>query len=230
MAHRAKKTEHAGPKKGRGGYYGRKRDAKHESAKRRRSDDRLAVRAITANGVADLEQLVLASVCLARDASRQVPDSPGHYAIFVENPEALSPVFAARIPRSGLIYMGIASGSLLSRLVHQDLRHHSPASFFRSLGAALGFRPSSGSLANYTRKNNYGFSVADTRRIIEWVDQHLSVSWLCETPSEPEEKRLIQLHRPVFNIKHNPEKCQHLVELRRLCVERASAPDPALGC
>jgi hypothetical protein len=43
MASRAKKTEHAGPKKGRGAYYGRKRDAKRDSRKRRRHNDRLAV-------------------------------------------------------------------------------------------------------------------------------------------------------------------------------------------
>jgi hypothetical protein len=43
MGYHAKKTEHVGAKKGRGGYYGRKRDAKHESAKRRRRDDATAV-------------------------------------------------------------------------------------------------------------------------------------------------------------------------------------------
>jgi len=36
MAYKAKLTEHAGPKKGRGGYAGRKRDAKPESNKLRR--------------------------------------------------------------------------------------------------------------------------------------------------------------------------------------------------
>lgn len=36
MAHCARKTEHSGPKKGRGAYWGRKRDAKHESSRKRR--------------------------------------------------------------------------------------------------------------------------------------------------------------------------------------------------
>jgi hypothetical protein len=39
MANKAKKTEHSGPKKGRGAYYGRKRQAKHESKKRRRQQE-----------------------------------------------------------------------------------------------------------------------------------------------------------------------------------------------
>ena len=42
MAHKAKKTEHAGLKKGRGAYFGRKREAKRESARRRRADARSA--------------------------------------------------------------------------------------------------------------------------------------------------------------------------------------------
>jgi len=43
VGNRAKRTEHAGPKKGRGAYDGRKRDAKRESDKRRRHDDTVAV-------------------------------------------------------------------------------------------------------------------------------------------------------------------------------------------
>ena len=40
MAYKAKKTEHAGGKKGRGAYHGPKRDAKRESARLRRRMDR----------------------------------------------------------------------------------------------------------------------------------------------------------------------------------------------
>ena len=36
MAHKAKKTEHAGPKKGRGAFYGPKAEAKRSSNRRRR--------------------------------------------------------------------------------------------------------------------------------------------------------------------------------------------------
>jgi len=36
MANEAQKTEHAGPKKGRGAYWGRKKDAKKESNRVRR--------------------------------------------------------------------------------------------------------------------------------------------------------------------------------------------------
>lgn len=36
MALKVRKTEHAGPKRGRGGYWGRRADAKHDSSRKRR--------------------------------------------------------------------------------------------------------------------------------------------------------------------------------------------------
>ncbi len=44
MANRARKTEHAGAKKGRGAFWGRKREAKHASNRRRREADKIAAR------------------------------------------------------------------------------------------------------------------------------------------------------------------------------------------
>ena len=44
MAGNARKTEHAGPKKGRGAYWGRKADAKRESNRTRREVAKQAVR------------------------------------------------------------------------------------------------------------------------------------------------------------------------------------------
>ena len=43
MAHQAKKTEHSGPKKGRGAYWGRKKAAKKESSRVRRGNDKSSV-------------------------------------------------------------------------------------------------------------------------------------------------------------------------------------------
>ena len=40
MAYKANRTEHAGAKKGRGAFYGRKAEAKKASKKRRRTNDR----------------------------------------------------------------------------------------------------------------------------------------------------------------------------------------------
>lgn len=43
MAHNANKTEHSGAKRGNGAYWGRKKDAKDESSKRRRTEERKQV-------------------------------------------------------------------------------------------------------------------------------------------------------------------------------------------
>jgi hypothetical protein len=43
MAQNARKTEHAGPKKSRGAYWGRKVDAKKESNRVRRENDKRAI-------------------------------------------------------------------------------------------------------------------------------------------------------------------------------------------
>ena len=43
MANESKQTEHSGPKKGNGAYWGRKKDAKHESNKKRREAGKVLV-------------------------------------------------------------------------------------------------------------------------------------------------------------------------------------------
>ena len=49
MAFKAKKTEHAGAKKGRGAYWGRKVDAKQESNRKRREDAKAIARHVSGN-------------------------------------------------------------------------------------------------------------------------------------------------------------------------------------
>jgi len=46
MGYKAKKTEHAGSKKGCGSYWGRKNDAKKECNRRRREDGKMFIRQI----------------------------------------------------------------------------------------------------------------------------------------------------------------------------------------
>jgi hypothetical protein len=47
MAFKAKKTEHAGAKKGNGAYWGRKADAKRESNRKRPDDGKAIVRQVS---------------------------------------------------------------------------------------------------------------------------------------------------------------------------------------
>src|SRR5689334_19554692 len=81
-------------------------------------------------------------------AEKVVDDRPGLYAIFVDHPSSLPEPFASQLTtrNSRLLYVGRARDSLLVRLISQELRHKRAATFFRGMGAILGFRPQAGSL------------------------------------------------------------------------------------
>src|SRR4051794_32840843 len=108
-------------------------------------------------------------------ADRSVPTDPGFYSIFVDTPESLPAPFDEYLRRKAtqLIYIGVASRSLFERLVQQDLRHCHPSSFFRGIGAVLGYRPPIGSLVGLRNQNNYKFSKDDTDAIVTWNRTHL---------------------------------------------------------
>lgn len=78
-----------------------------------------------------------------------IESKEGYYSIWITNTKKLPTVFHNELVRrkTNLLYIGIASGSLLKRLYLQELQHRNPATFFRSIGAVLGYRPEPGSLA-----------------------------------------------------------------------------------
>jgi hypothetical protein len=154
-------------------------------------------------------------------AIRLVDDQPGLYAIFVDDPKSLSEPFASKLIRRGshLLYVGRAKDSLSARLIDQELRHKRAATFFRSIGAILGFRPQMGSLRDKTNQRNYRFSKSDTSQIVTWVDKHLLVSWLPMDIADLAqiEPEVIHDLRPLLNTTHNPDCCAELARLRDLC-------------
>ena len=81
----------------------------------------------------------------ASKAEILVPDAPGFYAIHLNRKDSLD-IFLNDNAETSIIYLGIATTSLKKRLMEQELRHLKPATFFRSLGAVLGYRPEPGSL------------------------------------------------------------------------------------
>lgn len=178
-----------------------------------------------------LELMAAGPVSRAAEASDRVPNRPGYYAIFVDDalslPNPYRDILRARETR--LIYIGIATKSLCERLVDQDLRHRSPATFFRAIGAILGYRPAKGSLVGKKNQNNYRFVAADTAAIIRWIDGHLSVSWSVAEPAmESTETALIQVHRPLLNTAKNPEPLTALASLRDE-YRRIAREDPTAG-
>ena len=156
-----------------------------------------------------------------------VPPVSGIYTIFIDDPANL-PGHLCRSWRergSHLLYLGLASQSLHERLVEQELLHRRPATFFRSLGAALGYLPPRGSLVGKKNQNNYRFSSEDTRRIVEWTQKHVLVRWAEIGARELDdlEKRSIERHQPALNIANNPACCTVLEAARRKCREHAAS-------
>lgn len=162
----------------------------------------------------------------AAQAEQIVPRVPGMYAIFVDAPSLLPDPFASRLNHRAttLIYIGLASGSLQTRLVEQDLRHRNPSTFFRGIGAVLGFRPRVGSLVGMKNQKNYRFVPDDTARIIDWINKNLSIRWLVWDPKtlSSAEKHAIHTHRPLLNTSHNPDPIAELAALRVLCRDIAT--------
>jgi hypothetical protein len=147
-------------------------------------------------------------VCRAHESDDCVPHRAGLYAIFLDTPQLLPAPFSTRLLSGNerqLIYIGIATKSLQARLVKQDLRHKSPSTFFRGLGAILGYMPRAGSLIGRRNQNNYRFSPDDTRSIIEWINSHVFVRWVESTDCAVIERLAIPRYNPI--LKHVAQHC-----------------------
>lgn len=161
------------------------------------------------------------SVCDLSEST--VPDSPGMYAIRIKNVNDIPNPFNNELTnrKHNLLYIGIASQSLRERLWKQELNHENPATFFRSIGAILGFRPIKGSLYG-KESNNYKFNKEDTETIRNWIKEHLLVNFIIINEKlEDTEKILIKDHKPIINIKNNPYKMGEVSALRSECIKIA---------
>ena len=150
-----------------------------------------------------------------------VPDVPGLYCIKLRKGVVLPAEFGK--PRDdGIIYIGQASTSLHQRFWRQELNHHGAATFFRGIGAVLGYLTPKGSLSGKSTKN-YKFSEQDTDAIRKWIRQSLFVNWIpfATDNMDTVERELIQKYRPLMNTTHNPTPSLELAAARERCREYA---------
>jgi hypothetical protein len=156
-----------------------------------------------------------------KTAEQLVPDVSGIYAVFVDDARALPRFLSGRLLDGSQrpLYVGQAPVSLRLRLIEQDLRHRKPSTFFRGLGAVLGYRPPPGSLRGKKNQRNYKFSPGDTMRICGWCEDHLLVSWRTIPAQDLDkvEQALIAEWKPPLNTVHNPEPVAELAQLRKVC-------------
>lgn len=154
-----------------------------------------------------------------------VSTNSGLYCIRISDISRLPSPFniALRDRGHNIIYIGVASESLRTRFLHQELRARGHGTFFRSIGAVLGYLPPKGSLLTKKNKRNYKFSKTDEQKIIKWINENLKVNWIeFNDDFESFENELINKHRPLINIANNPSALQELSELRKLCVQIAN--------
>lgn len=158
-----------------------------------------------------------------------VPAEYGLYAIrLCEGAELPEPFGTIRRQRdTHLVYLGEAQRQTLrTRLLDNELRAKGNGTFFRSLGAVLGFRPPAGSLAGRARQQNYRFAPSDRDQIVEWINKHLEVSWVVLRQNEVHavEVQLIGEQTPLLNLKDNPFRLEPLSRLREDCRVITSMP------
>ena len=150
-----------------------------------------------------------------------VPDVPGLYCIKLRKGVVL-PAKYGKVREDGIIYIGQASTSLHQRFWRQELNHHGAATFFRGIGAVLGYLPPKGSLYGKST-NNYKFSDEDTEAIRKWIRQSLFVNWIPFGTDNMDtvERELIQKYCPLMNTTHNPTPSTELAAARERCREYA---------
>ena len=147
---------------------------------------------------------------------------PGLYCIKLAPNGDLPESFAAKLQRHRIIYIGQASTSLYERFWKQELNAIGHGTFFRSIGAVLGFLPPKGSLkGKFTR--NYTFSPKDEAAIKAWLQKNVVVN-CCECDVEEmdsREEELIRSVRPLLNIAKNPASLPELASARSRCLAYA---------
>jgi hypothetical protein len=150
----------------------------------------------------------------------------GLYCVRIQNINSLPEPFRIILKNRGhnIIYLGIATSCLNKRFLNQELRGNGHGTFFRSIGAVLGFKPLKGSLLQKSNKRNYKFSKTDTEEIIRWINHNLLVNWVEYSGDfDVIETNLIQKHEPLLNLAKNPGALRELSELRSECVRIANS-------
>lgn len=159
----------------------------------------------------------------AQITGNDIPPQPGIYCIKLTTDGELPAKFGT-LNEHRILYIGIASSSLKERLWDEELHDKLPATFFRSIGAMLGFLPPKGSLVGKSNTRNYRFSPTDKKEIQAWMHQNLSVNFIV-LPSmglAEIEKGLIKKLKPFVNIQHNPCASKELRNARKKCIAWAN--------
>ncbi|WP_339658877.1 GIY-YIG nuclease family protein [Flavobacterium frigidarium] len=166
------------------------------------------------------EKLINGTFKKAGDIDHLVTNETGFYCIRLAKDSKLLARYQEHLNnrKHTIIYIGKAENqSLKKRFLGQELRAKGHGTFFRSIGAVLGFLPEKGSLLHAKNKNNYKFTPADEQKIISWINQHLEVNWISYQGDFSIEKEWISQCCPLLNDTYNPKKLNELKEDKGYC-------------
>lgn len=161
----------------------------------------------------------------ANSIDNRVSHKPGLYCIRIIDINKLPFPFNNYLleRQHNILYIGLATESLNKRFLNQELRAKGHGSFFRSIGAILGYRPQKGSLVNKANKINYTFSTNDEQKIIKWINDNLKVNWVDYIGNlDIIETELITQYLPLINLAKNPQALPLLSKIRKECVQIAN--------
>lgn len=146
-------------------------------------------------------------------------DFKGLYSLRVLDISVLPRLFKDELieKHTNIIYIGKGERTLMERL-EEECRGKGNATFFRGIGALLGFRPPKGSLIGMSNTNNYRFSLRDKIQIVKWMNDNLEFNFTkLNDDFGTIEKELIQKYCPILNTTHNPKKSKALAKARKEC-------------
>lgn len=146
-------------------------------------------------------------------------DETGFYFIRLKKSVKLPTRYQIRLDERehNVIYIGKAEGQSLRSRLDQEVFHKRPGTFFRSIGAVLGFTPIPGHLIGNSNQNNYKFSADDTKAISDWLLKNTEFALITKVKDFQLEKSLIDKFSPLLNGTHNSKCLQELRKDRELC-------------
>lgn len=137
-------------------------------------------------------------------------------------PQPIQRIFEQKSLR--IVYFGKAEDQTLSKRIEQELYAKGHGTFFRGIGAVLGFTPEPGSLVGKSNQYNYVFNLIDKQVIISWIESNLEICVVNYRGDFCIEKKIIGELRPLLNITHNPFALKELSQLKDRCRQIARNP------
>lgn len=155
------------------------------------------------------------------ECEQDIPDSPGLYCVRIKDSKKLADVFSNVLSHRNhtIMYIGVASESLRKCFLDQELKAKDHGTFFRTIGAVLGYLPEVGSLIGEVNQNNYKFSPENEQEIVKWIEEHLIFNWIAATSTNLNaiEDQLIEENLPLLNLAGNPGVLNNVRVLRNKC-------------